>query len=81
MTAKSVRNLIISLIILIIGVNILGYISQRYIPNIPNVQISGIASITSSFTTLISVGIFIIVLILIPVYLSKRSGEKKEQII
>ena len=79
MTAKDVRKLIITLIILVIGINILGYMANNYIPKIPN-TISGTATDISpalnTLTTVISLGLGVLVLILIPVYFSKRSEEK-----
>mgnify|MGYP001591471643 CR=1 FL=1 len=81
MPAKDVKRLIVTLIILIIGINLLVYLVKNYILNVPQagLDVLGTADITPALTTLsgvLSVGLAFLVLILIPVYLSKRSQEK-----
>jgi flagellar biogenesis protein FliO len=78
MAAKDVRNLILAIIILIIGIFVLTRIGKGFMANIklPSTAPDIIASIEGMSTVLI-LGLGIIVIILIPIYLSKRSGEKK----
>ena len=77
-SGKSVRNLIITLVILLLGVNLLTKISQGFISSqsIPDTAKALLGSV-DSMMTLVNVGLIIIIIILIPVYLSKRSEQNK----
>lgn len=76
MPAKSVRNLIITLVILAAGIKLIAFIAQSSIPAGLSVP-EGLKNSIEGVSTLVILGIAVLVLILIPVYLSKRSGEKK----
>ncbi len=79
MSAKDVKRLIVTLIILIIGINLLVYVVKNYILNVPQAGLVVGTDITPALTTLsgvLSIGLAFLVLLLIPVYLSKRSQEK-----
>lgn len=78
MSAKSVRNLILTLIILIIGIFILVRIGKGFTGTSPFATSTQnlIASI-DSLSNMLILGLVIIVIILIPIYLSRRSEEKK----
>ncbi len=78
MTAKDIRNLIATLVIVIIGVHLLVYISKVYIPQIgqslPGMEIF---SSIEGMSNLITIVLVIIILFLLPFYFSKKSEEKK----
>jgi uncharacterized membrane protein len=76
MPAKDVKNLILTLIILLIGINAISMVAKGFTSRIENVDISGVANIITSFTAVISIALAIIIIILMPIYLSKRSQEK-----
>lgn len=76
MKAKDVRNLIITLVVVIVGVKIIVMISNRYINQ---ANVAGFSGLIKGFTglgDLVIYGIAIIAILLIPYYFSKRSGEK-----
>lgn len=78
MPAKDVRNLILGLIILAAGVFFItriakGFIGSQTVPGL-STELTGSLD---SISTLFLMGVGVIVIILIPVYLSKRSGDKK----
>ena len=78
MKSRDVRNLIITLIILAIGIKLITLISASSISNVPGVE--SISNVVKSFTGLGDLslyGIAFLVILLIPYYLSKRSQEKK----
>ena len=78
MASKDIRNLIATLVIVIIGVHLLVYISKVYIPQIgqslPGMEIF---SSIEGISNLITIVLVIIILFLLPFYFSKKSGEKK----
>ncbi len=78
MSSKSVKNLILTLIILIIGVNLISYVSKTSMANYPLAGIESITGAVSGMANLLTIGIGILIIILIPVWLSSRSKEKKE---
>jgi hypothetical protein len=84
MAAKDVRNLIITLIILAVGIKLIVLISQTYTKTAASAaDLTGVANFTgivdaiNSLSDLIVLGLGILIIILIPVYLSKRSNERK----
>lgn len=75
MTAKNVRNLILTLIVLAIGIKLILWISGNYIGNAGE-----FSSLVAGFTglgDLAMYGLILLAIILIPYYFSKRSQEKK----
>ncbi|MCX6816166.1 MAG: hypothetical protein NT120_04930 [Candidatus Aenigmarchaeota archaeon] len=78
MEAKSIQKNIIMLIILAIGVKILTMVSKGYTANlqVPG-NIGELANSVESLSNLLLIGIVVIIIILIPIYLAKRSEEKK----
>lgn len=77
-SSKEIRNLIIALIIMAIGIWFLTRIARAYIGSVPLV-FADIASLLDSIGMLITLGIAFIIVILIIVYFAKRSDEKKQQ--
>lgn len=79
MEAKDVRNLILSLLILMAGIRILTSISAVYMAQIQQTaQLDpALAGSVETIGTLIIVAIGGIVILLIPYWLHKRSQEKK----
>ncbi len=79
MEAKELRNLIIALLILVAGIRLLSVIGSGYIAQFQgtlNVDESLVRSV-ESIGTILMLGIGVIVLLLIPYWLHKRSQEKK----
>ncbi|MBI4154202.1 hypothetical protein HY501_02610 [Candidatus Woesearchaeota archaeon] len=78
MAAKDVRNLILALIILIIGIFLLTRIGKNFTSNLalPS-SVPNIVTVIDSVSTLLTLGLGVLVIILMPFYLSKRSQEKK----
>ena len=77
MASKDMRNGIIALIILALGIKIILYITGNYI------DISAAGDIGKSFQSmgdLFIYGAAIIAILLVPFYLSARSNEKKNAI-
>ena len=77
MAAKDIQKLIITLIVLLIGINILSFIGRNSISGFPISNVTDIIPSLANLTNLLSIGIIIIIILLIPLYLSKRSEEKK----
>jgi len=78
MPAKDVRNLIITLVILAIGIKFVAFFMSRTAAGstLPSIT----AELPASFenlSNLVIIGIIVLVIILIPIYLGKRSEEKK----
>ena len=83
MEAKGIRNLIISLIVVAIGVKLITLVSK----NIKDIYVDAIVGGSPSYAELINAldslgdlvlyGLIILAVLLIPYYLSKRSQEKK----
>ena len=79
MKSRDVRNLIITLIILAIGIKLITLISASSISNIPGIE--SVSKVVESFKGLGDLslyGIAFLVILLIPYYFSKRSKEKKQ---
>lgn len=75
MSARDVRNLILTLIIVAIGIKLILWISGNYIGNV-----GGFSDLVAGFTglgDLAMYGLILLAVLLIPYYLSKRSQEKK----
>lgn len=75
--AKDVRNLIISLFVIIIGIRLIlnvsaGFLSQVTLP----IEVPPLEGIGNTFIVFLAV----LMLILVPIYLSKRSKERREQL-
>ncbi|HLC76600.1 MAG TPA: hypothetical protein VJH04_00175 [archaeon] len=75
MTAKNVRNLILTLIILAIGVKLILWISGNYIGS--SGQFSDLVAGFAGLGDLAMYGLILLAILLIPYYLSKRSQERK----
>jgi len=77
MGSKEFKKGIITLVILAIGIKLITLIGKGFISNtqLPNINLSG--NSIESLGNLLIIGIIIIIVILIPFYLSKRSEEKK----
>lgn len=76
MKAKDIRNLIITLLIIAGGVKLIMIITNNAIKNY---SVGGLESIINMLTgvgDLIIYGVVFLAIILIPIYLGKRSGEK-----
>ncbi len=74
MSAKDIRNVILTLIILALGIKLLLYITEKFV----NINAAGeLGKSFSDMGTLFMYGAIVIALILIPFYLSARSNEKK----
>lgn len=79
MKSKDLSNLIISLFILAAGVKIVTILARGYI-TAPAIGISpGIINSIDNVGNLFLIGIGVLILILIPFYLSKRSEESKQK--
>jgi len=75
---SSARNVIITLIVLLVGINILFYLARGVLQGLDvNSEILSFSSI-QGIVNLFNIGIGILILILIPVYLSQRSKNKKK---
>jgi uncharacterized membrane protein len=80
MNSKDNRNLIIALIILAIGIKIILMAFSNYLSKNVGGIVGGFSDLTGSVEsmgTLIIYGIIVLIILLIPFYLSKRSEEKK----
>ncbi len=75
-SSKDIRNLIISLIILAVGIWFLIRIAKAYIGAVPS-GFEEIANSLDSVGTLITLGIAFLVVILIIAYFAKHSDEKR----
>ena len=76
MSAKDARNLILALIILIVAI----FVLSRWGKGIAGTAAGPVATLTAgldSVSNLLILGLGLLVIILIPIYLSRRSGEKK----
>jgi hypothetical protein len=75
MESKKIRDLIITLIVLIVGIKLLVVLGLSYISSI-----GFMAELTGSLEPLgnvLIIGLAFLIIILVPFYLSKRSEEKK----
>lgn len=74
---KSARNAIVSLVILLIGINLLLFISRNFLQSLQENTPTELLSFSSiqSMVNLFNIGIMILILILIPLYLSQRSKQ------
>ncbi len=80
MQSKNISNVIISLVILAVGIKAIAIHAKSYIqtpaPGIPPEILGSLDSVGNLFV----LGIAIIILILLPFYLSKRSEENKQKL-
>ena len=75
MKARDVRNLILTLIILALGIKLILWISGNYIGNAGD--FSGLVTGFTGLGDLAMYGLILFAVLLFPYYLSKRSQEKK----
>jgi len=81
MEAKDVRNTILTLIILAAGVWLLATIGESFIPDVQGIDIgTTFTGSLSAIATIITIFSAFFVVILFPVYLYKRSKEKKQRV-
>ena len=76
MQSKRIRDLIISLIILIISIKLLTMIGFSYISN-AGLNMPEFAVSIEALGNMMIIGLSFLTILLIPFYLSKRSEEKK----
>jgi len=76
MKSRDVRNLILTLAILALGIKIITYISGRFITQAGTAGFSGLVGAFTGLGDLMVYGLAAIALLLIPFYFSKRSSEK-----
>lgn len=77
MRAKDIRNLIISLIIVAVGIKLITAISRDYMSSVGSV--GSFSELIGSFNSLgdfALYGLVLLAILLVPFYLSKRSKEK-----
>lgn len=79
MQSKKIRDLIATLIILIIGIKLLATIGFSYISN-AGVNMPEFAVSIEALGNMMVIGLSFLTIILIPFYLSKRSEEKKPEL-
>ncbi|MBI3190256.1 hypothetical protein HYZ41_00980 [archaeon] len=77
MSSRGVRNVIFTVVILVIGVELLWYVAKKYVSEAPASSGTEILSSMDSFLNLFVIGLVLIILLLIPIYLSQRSEENK----
>ena len=77
MRAKDVRNLIISLIVVAIGIKLITWISNHYVSASGFAGFSELINAFAGLGDLALYGLIFFAIILVPYYLSKRSQEKK----
>lgn len=77
MKSRDVRNLIIALIIVAVGIKLITWVSGNYISNISLANFSDLVKAFTGLGDLAMYGLIILAILLIPYYLSKRSQEKK----
>ncbi|MEM7819890.1 MAG: hypothetical protein QXD48_03620 [Candidatus Aenigmatarchaeota archaeon] len=78
MKSKNIRNLILTLIIVIIGIKIIIFIFQNHLSRFEVVNIAtDIINFVFKIGELIIYGLIFLIIILIPIYFSKRSDEKE----
>ena len=76
MESKKIRDLILTLVVLVVGIKLLVVIGLSYISDV------GFSELTSSMETMSNVfiiGLAFLIIILVPFYLSKRSEEKRKK--
>ncbi|MFH0949434.1 MAG: hypothetical protein V1802_03015 [Candidatus Aenigmatarchaeota archaeon] len=80
MPAKDARNAILALIILLVAIQGIVRISKGFITGIGDmpVKLPGIELI-ETYSTIFTWGLIFLIIILIPVYLSKRSDEHRKK--
>ena len=79
MAAKDIKNLIIAIIVLLVGIRLLVIIAKGYIPQsslVPKDLLLSVDALSNLFT----LGLVIVLLFAVPFYLSRRSEEKKQKI-
>ena len=75
MAAKDVRNIIVSLVILIIGIQLIVFVLKAYIPaTAVDVELINF-DVLSSIANGVSIAIGLIVILLVPVYVYKRGKD------
>jgi len=79
MDAKDVRNLIISLFVIAVGIKLVLNISAGYLSQVQVTQVIDVPPL-EGIGNLFIFALAIFMLILVPVYLSKRSKERREHL-
>jgi len=80
MGSKSIRNLIIALVVLLIGIRAVIFIFNSYLSQFTVAgSLTGIVGAVEGMSTLLTYGILALIVIAIPFYLSKRSKEKESK--
>jgi amino acid transporter len=78
MKSKDVRNLIFTLIVLLIGIKAVYYIFNGFLSKVEILKsMSDVLTSLSGLIDLLTYVIIAVIILAIPFYLSKRSGEKK----
>ncbi len=76
MESKKIRDFILTLVVLIVGIKLLVVIGLSYISD---VGFSGLTGSMETMSNLFIIGLAFLIIILVPFYLSKRSDEKKKK--
>lgn len=75
MAAKDARNLIISLVILIVGIQLIVFVLRAYVPaTAVDIQLINF-DILTGIANGVSIAIGLIAILLVPVYIYKRSKD------
>ena len=78
MGSKSIRNLIIALVIILIGIRIILFVFNSYLSQYSIAgSLSELIGAVEGMSTLLTYGLIVLIIIAIPFYLSKRSKEKE----
>ncbi len=79
MSAKSVRNAIIGLIVLGGGLWFLSRVGKAFLPKDSPLDFSYIFTAVEGLLNLFLIGIALLIIILIPVWIAKKRSEKEEE--
>lgn len=79
MTAKDTKNIIISIVVLLVGIQLVVYLAKGYIPKDADYLPKDVFSSVSSLANLMTIGLVIILFLALPFYFSRRSDEKKQR--
>ena len=78
MQSKKIRDLIVTLIVLVIGIKLLVVIGLSYISS-AGLDTHEFTSSIEALGNMMVIGLSFLAVILLPFYLSKRSEEKKQE--
>lgn len=76
MAAKEIKNLIVGIVIVLVGVQLLLRLSKGYTQG---AQLPNIFPSIDAMSNLLTIGLVIILLFLLPFYFSKRGEEKSKR--